>query len=112
MSALTVFPAPVATSGCVNRQVDCSDSNSVLLFTLLALANSNGSTPSEIASQIPIICPTVAWTASELDTYILVAFRRGVITTVEPGTYAVNAAMARVNPSNRNYYCICQLYRS
>lgn len=111
MSALTVFPAPIA-SGCLNRQVNCSDPNSVLLFTLLSLANPNGSTSAEIGSQISVVCPTVSWTSTELDAYILAAFRRGLITTVDPGTYAVNSAMVRINPSNKNYYCICQLYKS
>lgn len=111
MSALTVFPM-YTTSGCADRQVDCNDPNSVLIFTLLSLANSDGSTAEEIAQRIPLICPSVSWTTTELNTNIRAAFKRGVITTVNFGTYAVNAGMVRVNPANKNYFCVCQLFKS
>lgn len=111
MSHLTVFPAYVA-SGCLNRSIDCDDPNSVLLFALLSLAEPDGATPDQLAEYIPSLCPTVNWTTAELNANILAAFRRGLITTVLPGTYAVNAGMVRINPANRDYYCLCQLYTS
>ena len=111
MSALTVFPM-YSTSACTDRQVNCNDPNSVLIYTLLSLANSNGSTAEEIAQRIPLICPSVSWTTAELTTNIRVAFKRGIITTVYPGTYAVNAGMVRVNPANKDYFCVCQLFKS
>jgi hypothetical protein len=111
MSALTVFPL-YSNSGCTDRQVNCNDPNSVLIYTLLSLANPYGSTADEIAQRIPVVCPSVSWTTTELNKNIRAAFRRGVITTVYPDTYAVNAGMVRVNPSNKNYFCICQLFKS
>lgn len=111
MSALTVFPLYV-NSGCTDRQVDCNDPNSVLINTLLSLANSEGSTSDEIAQRIPFVCPSVSWTNTELNTNLRAAIKRGVITTVYYDTYAVNAGMVRVNPSNKKYFCICQLFKS
>jgi hypothetical protein len=111
MSALTVFPL-YANSGCTDRQLNCNDPNSVLIYTLLSLANPNGSTLYEIAQRIPFVCPYVSWTTQELNTNLRVAFKRGIITTVHPNTFAVNAGMVRVNPSNKKYFCICQLFKS
>ena len=109
MSHLTVFPLPPQV-GCTD--VDCSDPNSVLIHTLFSLGNSAGSTLEEIQSHIPVKCSSVSWSPFQLETYIAQALRRGILTTVGPYTYAVNAAMWRINPVNRKYYCICQLYRN
>jgi hypothetical protein len=111
MSALTVFPGPVNT-GCTDRTVNCNDPYSVLIYVLLSLRNPDGSTAEAIAQHIPTVCPSVSWTTTELNANLLAAFRRGIITTVLPGTYAVNAGMYRMNPANKEYYCLCQLYRS
>ena len=111
MSAFTVFPL-YSNSGCTDRQMDCNDPNSVLIYTLLSLANSNGSTAEEIAQRISVVCPSVSWTTEKLNANLRAAFKRGLITTVYPDTYAVNAGMVRVNPSNKKYFCICQLFRS
>lgn len=111
MSQLTVFPA-YPNKGCDNRSVDCSDPNSVLIFTVLALKKTDGATQEEIAAKIPSICSSVSWTSAQLASYIRTAFRRGILITVQPNTYAVNAGMVRVNPSNRKYYCICRFYKS
>lgn len=110
MSQLTVFPA-YPNKGCDNRSVDCSDPNSVLIFTILALKKTAGATQEEIASQIPSVCPNVSWTTAQLASYIEKAYRRGILITVQRDTYAVNAGMVRVNPSNRKYYCICRFFR-
>jgi hypothetical protein len=110
MSSLTVFP--LYSNSCTDLQVDCNDPNSVLIYTLLSLANSDGSTVDEIAQRISVVCPSVSWTTEKLNANLRAAFRRGVITTVYSDTYAVNAGMVRVNPSNKKYFCICQLFRS
>lgn len=110
MSQLTVFPA-YPNKGCDNRSVDCRDPNSVLIFTILALKKTAGATQAEIAEKIPSICPTVSWTTAQLASHIEQAYRRGILNTVQRNTYAVNAGMVRVNPSNLKYYCICQFFK-
>jgi hypothetical protein len=111
MSRYFIYPAQ-STTKCGAMSVDCNDPNSVLIFTIVSLRKKEGATQDEIAAQIPSICPSVSWTNEQLTSYIQTAFRRGILVTVQPNTYAVNAGMARVNPSNRKYYCICQLYTS
>jgi hypothetical protein len=119
MASFTVFPYPIA-NGCSNFSVDCSDPNSVLIHTILSLANPNGVTSQQIHSHVSYICPQLSWTYDDLQTYLNNALRRGVILTIyqenQSNTlaplYAVNAGMARINPSNRKYFCICQLYKS
>jgi len=111
MSHLTVFPAYVLP-GCPDRQVNCSDPFSVLIFVLLSLAQPEGATAEAVAAHLSQVCPSVTWTTAELEAHLLAAWRQGIITTVLPGTYAVNAGMVRINPANREYYCLCQLYTS
>ena len=110
MSRLTVFPMPVES--CTVPSVDCSDPNSVLIHVVLSLANPIGSTMSEISQRILEICPAITWSQQNLETYIKVAVRRGILITYHSDTYAVNAGMVRVNPANSPYFCICQLFKS
>jgi hypothetical protein len=110
MSKLTVFPMP--TPNCTVPSIDCNDPNSVLIHTILSLANPTGSTLDEIIQRIPVVCPTITWSQKQLETNITVALRRGIVITYYPDTYAVNAGMVRANPANRSYFCICQLFKS
>jgi hypothetical protein len=125
MASFTVFPYPLPT--CENFDVDCSDPNSVLLHAILSISKESqenaaigGANFAQIASFIPLLCPQLQWTDNDLQGYILNALRRGVLTTIfqlendnsHPIIYAVNAGMWRMNPANKKYFCISQLYSS
>jgi len=119
MASFTIFPYPIANA-CTDFKVDCSDYNSILIHTILSLGSSNGVTSLQIQRQLASICPEVNWTFSELEDKLTLALRRGILITVYQNSnvdeysqlYAVNAGMVRINPSNRKYFCISQLYRS
>jgi hypothetical protein len=94
-----------------NGVVDCTDPFSILIFAILSLNSSTGSSLTDITQAIPTICPSVSWSESETETYITQATKRGILVTGVTGTYAINAAMARVNPINQQYYCVGLFYR-
>lgn len=105
----------MSTLFCTNRTIaDCDDPFSILIFAILALANVNGSSVDDILSSAQILCPdtTRSWTTSSTLTYIQQASKRGILTpATSSSTWAVNAAMVRVNPVNKKYFCICQLFQ-
>ena len=123
MASFTVFPYPLPTN-CGNFDIDCSDPNSVLIYVVLFIAKelqtTNGVSLSQIKESISLLCPQLNWTSEQLGIYVLNALRRGILTTVfqpegdpsGPQFFAVNAGMWRMNPANKKYFCICQLYTS
>ena len=120
MSKFTVFPYPTH-KGCKNFDIDCSDTNSILIHAILSLASINhitGFNSTEILQQVSILCTHINWTDQDLQTYLLQGLQQGIL-TFAPGSninndllYAVNAGMLRVNPANKKYFCIQQLYTS
>jgi len=107
----TVFPPYCKNQGVV----DCTDPNSILIYTILTLAQQNatfaqGVTAQEIVDELPFVC-NVNWTLSDATVFLTAATKRGIITTTGAGIYAVNAAMSLVNPINAKYFCVMQLYK-
>ena len=95
----------------LNSKVDCNDVFSIIIFTLLSLKNPIGSTLEEITDTVSTICPSFTPTLDEMQTYLLAAYKQGVIVLGTPTTWTVNAAMARVNSQNRKYYCVGLFYK-
>ena len=126
MASFTVFPYPVPTN-CEKVDIDCSDPNSVFIHVILTIAKNEpmstingGVSLSQIGAYVGILCPQLNWTNDELQVNLTKSLRRGVLTTVyDPDnlttttpTYAINAGMWRMNPANKKYFCISQLYTS
>ena len=117
MASFTVFPYPQSTN-CENYDINCSDPNSVLIHVILSIAKSTqGVQLSQIQENVQLLCPHLNWTNATLNLNISNALRRGVLTTIynpesESPSYAINAGMWRMNPANKKYFCINQLYSS
>jgi len=96
---------------CSRQVLNCADPFSVLIHTVLSLRNPSGVTIEDIYNQLTTICPDNTWSYDDTALYTHRAMNRGILTTTTSLTlYAVNAAMARVNPANAPYYCVGQLY--
>jgi hypothetical protein len=99
---------------CTVRPLDCSDPYSILISSIVSLAEVSGSTPTDILSAAQTLCvdETKDWTLDDVQQYIVAAVKRGILVIATSSTYAVNAGMARVNPINAKYFCVSQLFDS
>lgn len=102
-------------SYCVDQgQVNCSDPYSILIYAILGLGlngDVEGATLQQITDYIPLVCPNVSYTITEVTNLVTAATKQGILVRGTPTTWAVNAAMSRVNPINAKYFCVGQYYK-
>lgn len=104
----TEYNSTTCPNPCTTATLDCSDLLTIVIQSILDLAETNGSTSTSIFTQAQVICPDTEITQDDIDTSITTAAKRGIIfrrIDLEGATptYMVNGRMAELNVQNKRY---------
>jgi hypothetical protein len=93
---------------CIDN-IPCADPTAGVIQVILDLAQTSGSTSQQIFDRLPLVCPSIVLSLSQIETVLKNGTSRGVFfkqvpTIISDPTYLIIANMVKFNVANRVYY--------